>query len=57
MPLGDALRQVHLAAEDGIVLDSQAEGTDVAFDGAASAQLDAAAGDDIALHSAQSECL
>ena len=54
-PLGHGLRQVHLAAEDGVVFHRQAQGANIAFHGAAGAQFHAAAGHHVALNLAQNQ--
>ena len=53
--LGDGLRQVHLAAEDGIVFDGQAQGADIALEVAPGTQFHAAAGHHVALHMAHDQ--
>ena len=50
--LGGGLRQVHLAAEDGIVFDREAQRADIALEVAPGPQLHAAAGHHVALHMA-----
>ena len=52
---GDGLGEVYLAAENGIIFDSQAEGANIAFNRAAGAQFHASAGCHIALHLAENE--
>src|ERR1700677_4796661 len=51
----NALRQVNLAVENGIVFDGEAKGADIALEVTAGAQLHATAGNDVALHPAKNE--